>query len=1109
MANPPRGVPVARAKEIFAAAIELPAAERPNYINQACADDAELRSRVEALVRAFAVADGHAFLSGPSTVEATEHSPTPLPPLVAPPAEAPGTMVGPYRLERLLGEGGFGRVYLARQEEPVARTVAVKILKPGMDSRPVIARFEAERQAVALMEHPGIARILDAGTTAMGRPFFVMEYVAGQPVTGFCDQRGLELRDRLELFERLCLAVHHAHQKGVIHRDLKPTNILVTEHDEVPLPKVIDFGIAKAVARPLTDRTLETEMRQLLGTPLYMSPEQARVGHVDVDTRSDIYSLGIILYQLLTGSTPFWRSMGGEDVVEIQRIIREDTPQRPSLRVSTGEHDPEEIAYARRTEPKALSRALRGDLDWIVLKALEKDANRRYESAAAFARDVRRHLDHEPVLARRPGTAYSAWKFVQRHQVAATAAVAIGTAMVIGFVLAMLGLQQASEQRDLARAELRDRYVVQARASRAGNRPGRRSRALEALRLAAEIRRSNELRNEVIACLTLTDVEVEQTLPITHTAISFGSRRHERVAVVEDGRLRVVDAASSTEVVQLPGETSALKLATFDPSGRYLAAYGEDLILNLWDLDSATAILTLAAERFLWSGVTFDRGASPSRWIALTESDATVRVYRLPDGALLGQHSVPERGLALASSPDGTTLAIATSESQDPADILLWRWQDDGPVRHLATTAGIYALDWSADGRTLAAAGTDTNVYLWSTDDGEPQGVLRGHQSAVVHVCFDPTGALLASYGWDDTVQLWNMATGEPHIGPLRGQRLLGFSSQLLTTRRDTISTWRIQRATELRRARASPNFGAPARVAVSADAAWLATSSLNGLRLWDASTLEPIAAVSPAATRGAHFGVGGQQLLGVSEDALLAWPLSIDRDGAPVLGPGRRLAAGNAIRSSAVRADGRTIVVLDNDGARVLDATDGRELHHVPFYRGMATIPSLSPDGRWLFTGTWKGEPAAVWNLQSGTAVSRHPGQHVEGRFSPDGRWLCVSDGAENRVFEVGTWQLRWQTIRDNADDLAGAISFTADGSLLALGHSRYVTHLVEPGSGRVLAALENPDGVATSHFALDGQGDTLALVTPARDLMAWDLRAIRQRLDELQLNWREDESH
>jgi serine/threonine protein kinase len=406
--------------QIFTNALKLATpTERVGYLDEACGRDAALRAAVEALLRAHASDPG--FLEQPAVpLEATaESGPSQENVTTGPnPAEHPGTVIGPYKLLEQIGEGGFGIVFMAEQQQPVRRKVALKVLKPGMDTRQVVARFEAERQALALINHPNIAKVLDAGQTGSGRPYFVMDLVKGLPITEYCDQSQLTPRERLGLFVHVCRAMQHAHQKGIIHRDLKPSNVLVTLQDGAPLVKVIDFGIAKALGQQLTDKTLSTNFAQLIGTPLYMAPEQAAFSNVDVNTRSDIYSLGVLLYKLLTGTTPFEKERFKElSYDEVRRIIREEEPPKPSARISTLGQSATSLSAQRKSDPKRLSQLCRGELDWIVMKCLEKDRNRRYETASAFAADVQRYLADEPVQACPPSAWYRARKFVRRHKV--------------------------------------------------------------------------------------------------------------------------------------------------------------------------------------------------------------------------------------------------------------------------------------------------------------------------------------------------------------------------------------------------------------------------------------------------------------------------------------------------------------------------------------------------------------------------------------------------------------------------------------------------------------------------------------------------------------------
>jgi serine/threonine protein kinase len=412
---------------ILNAALELPAEQRAAYLDQACAGDPALRGQVETLLKAHEAAEG--FLETTPGAAKTVR-------IDIPPSEKPGDKIGRYKLLQQIGEGGCGVVYMAEQEEPVRRRVALKVIKLGMDTKSVIARFEAERQALALMDHPNIAKVLDAGATNTGRPYFVMELVRGIKITEFCDENNVSTEDRLKLFIQVCQAIQHAHQKGIIHRDIKPSNILVTINDGVPVPKVIDFGIAKATQGRLTDQTLFTAFEQFIGTPAYMSPEQAVLTSLDIDTRSDIYSLGVLLYELLTGRTPFdANDLLAAGLDAMRRIIREQEPLRPSTRLNTMGADALTMtAKHHQTDAPKLINLLRGDLDWIVMKSLDKDRARRYETANGLATDIQRHLHDEPVIARPPSTLYRLQKSVRRNKTAFAAASAIVAVLVIGVV---------------------------------------------------------------------------------------------------------------------------------------------------------------------------------------------------------------------------------------------------------------------------------------------------------------------------------------------------------------------------------------------------------------------------------------------------------------------------------------------------------------------------------------------------------------------------------------------------------------------------------------------------------------------------------------------------
>ena len=551
-------------EKVFESAIKLATPqERAAYVRGACGEDPALRQQVESLIQAHDEVGGFMLTDPGETVITIPDRPL---------SEKEGTCIGRYKLLQRIGEGGMGVIYMAEQTEPVTRKVALKIIKLGLDTKSVIARFEAERQALAMMDHPNIAKVFDAGSTETGRPYFVMELVKGVPINQYCDKNHLPTKERLQLFIAVCQAIHHAHQKGVIHRDIKPSNILVTLHDGRPVPKVIDFGIAKATHQKLTEKTLFTHFAQMIGTPAYMSPEQAEMSGLDVDTRTDVYSLGVLLYELLTGTTPFpEKELLSKGYGEMQRIIAEQEPERPSSRVSTFVGEQQTIvAKNRSTERLSLQRQIKGDLDWIVMKALDKDRTHRYDTPNNLAADIERHLSDEPVLAAQPTFLYQLGKLYCRHQVAlATAACFALLLLVSAGVAAAQAIKNKSLFTAAEEARLKEMTAKQ--------RESELRRIAETERGKAEVERDRSQRFLYTANMNLAkrawdEANVGRTVDLLDQHRPEPGRPDMR-----NFEWFYLDRLCHADLLTLKGHTNWVRSVAFSPDGKRLVSAGGGL----------------------------------------------------------------------------------------------------------------------------------------------------------------------------------------------------------------------------------------------------------------------------------------------------------------------------------------------------------------------------------------------------------------------------------------------------------------------------------------------------------------------------------------------------
>ncbi|MHC4943385.1 MAG: protein kinase domain-containing protein [Planctomycetota bacterium] len=771
--------------------------EREAFIDGACGGDETLIARVKRLLSAHEEADH--FLEPVEADGEPGRS-----------EEGPGTKIGPYKLLQKIGEGGFGMVYMAEQVEPVRRKVALKIIKLGMDSKQVIARFEAERQALALMDHPNIARVFDAGATDSGRPYFVMELVQGVPITEYCDKARLTTKDRLKLFAQVCRAIHHAHQKGIIHRDIKPTNVMVTLHDGVPVPKVIDFGVAKAMDRTLTERTLFTEYGQVIGTPEYMSPEQAEMSGLDIDTRTDIYSLGALLYEVLTGRTPLdIKSLLRASYSELIRVIQEVEPPRPSHRVSTLGQGLELVAKQRQISPKLLSKLLKGEIDWIVMKALAKERSRRYGSADTMAADIENYLSHKPVTAGPPGTLYRMRKFVRRNQVAVTAGLLVLTALVVGLGLATIGFLEAQRQRAEAVAE-RDHAdklrIAEETARRLADRKSEEAeqKAREALeeRNAKEralvekekaLKRSKGMRllaqsqailpdNPSLALLLAIEGEKhfpghvansmllaaleeapqrELVLDSTDVVDARYSPRDNRVATAHgDGTVRVWDADNGGIIHVLRGHEGKTRKIFWVKQGDWIISYGDDDVIRVWDIVSGDAIYKIGADEASASTMTVSadgRRASTNKGrgdcVYVWDLENEELEWRLKVKNVVASHK------NLNFSPCGDFLLTGELRSDGPYLVHLWDLRS-GERLHTWSSRLNMSAKFSPDGRTVLADSNDGQVCLWDAISGKEVRKFDVNQSNQYFLEFSTDGAKVITSD-KKAIRIWDTESGD------------------------------------------------------------------------------------------------------------------------------------------------------------------------------------------------------------------------------------------------------------------------------------------------------------------------------------------------------------
>jgi WD40 repeat protein/serine/threonine protein kinase len=1036
------------------------AAERAAFLDGVCHDNPALRARLEVLLEGRFAADE--FLAQNSR-RAAASEPVAAPRISESQAgDTPARMIGRYKLLEKIGEGGFGEVWMAEQREPVKRRVALKIIKLGMDTRQVVARFEAERQALAILDHANIAKVFDAGATDTGRPYFVMELVRGSKISEYCDKNALPTRERLKLFILVCQAIQHAHQKGIIHRDIKPSNILVTLHDGVPVPKVIDFGIAKATQAELTDKTLFTQFQQFIGTPAYISPEQAETSGLDIDTRSDIYSLGVLLYELLVGQTPFdAREMMKGGIDSLRQIIREKEPLKPSTRFKTlPAVELTTTAQRRQTDAARLSHLIRGDLDWIVMKCLEKDRARRYQTANGLATDIQRYLANEPIAARPPSAIYRLQKTVRRNRLMFSATAGLLLVLMFG-VSGVIFVQHRANQ------DYRQRLYL-SEVSRAGTawQAGQSAQMLALLD-----RCPPDLRHWEWEFLRKQADRWDQTIVLAATNLAQSMLSADgRLVVAASGEvIQIHEFPSGNWLTNIPFKVGWNSRIAVSPKDDYLATLDRGIgVIRIWNMRTGSVLASLthgSTEALCWS--------ADGQRLATVGEDRTLRIWDVKTARELQSYSTASFSpvAALAFSRDDKTLVAGTTKGKA---VLLDA--ASGAVKRTFRTSGetVHLLEFSPDGRNLLIGSLlhesdPGDCRVWNLEQEEPLDLGK----SAVAVSFSPDSQRLLVTDANGTVRLWDLdqrAEVERFSAGAHSAQLLR-DGRIFIARRDGIKICQARQGSMMQ-LRGYPS--ALRTLAFSPDSRWLVVAGLDRqVFVWDAPSgqLAGIYTNHLSSAFAVAFSLDGHAATASSDRKVQVWePAS------------RHLIWETSLSPSsdaywlAFSPDGRRLYAASQiETTTVLDAATGKRLNTI---RGLVNVVdglAVSPDGR-LLAICQKVKLSVCLADGSRTLWETPANPDRCAAFSPDGKWIATGDqDGTVSLWEVASAGRVHRTLKGHTATVSG-VSFHPDGTRLASSSLDGQIKVWDLKSGSELLTIPVPGGNTLWHAVFSPNGKMIA---------------------------------